>query len=39
MIPVAGTVPDPPDGTHIVDTIDHIKALQNKREGLQNSIK
>ena len=38
MIPVAGPVPDPPDGAHIVDTIDYIKALHNKREELRTVL-
>lgn len=38
MIPVAGPAPDPTDGTHIVDTIDHIKALHDKREELRTVL-
>ena len=38
MIPVADPVPDPPDGTHIVDTIDYIKELHSKREELQTVL-
>ena len=38
MIPVAGPVPDPPGGTHIVDTIDYIKSLHNKREELRTVL-
>ena len=35
MVPGGDPAPDRPDATHIVDTIDYIKALHTKREELQ----
>ena len=38
MIPDDDTVVPPEDGTDIVDTIDYIKALHNKREELRRGL-